>query len=121
MSSVVVMSACPKTDCTTFIFRPLSHIRVANVCLSTWQLKSGSSTRWHAYEYTVRQDILFAMEYMELHPERCEALLKSKDIIGDVLSDFNKIETGYMDIIRDCIEGRADKMIRLEAQREEAR
>ena len=45
----------------------------------------------------------------------------TKDIIGDVLSDFNKIETGYMDIIRDCIEGRADKMIRLEAQREEAR
>ena len=75
----------------------------------------------HAYEYTVRQDILFAMEYMELQLEQCEALLRSKDIIGDVLSDFNKIEAGYMDIIRDCIEGRADKMIRLEAQREEAR
>ena len=75
----------------------------------------------HAYEYTVRQDILLAMEYMELQLEQCEALLRSKDIIGDVLSDFNKIETGYMDIIRDCIEGRADKMIRLEAQREEAR
>lgn len=35
----------------------------------------------HAYEYTVRQDILFAMEYMELQLEQCEALLRSKDII----------------------------------------
>ena len=75
----------------------------------------------HSYEYTVRQDILFAMEYMELQPEQCKALLKSKDIISDVLSDFNKLETGYMDTIRDCIEGRADKMIHLEKQREEAR
>ena len=75
----------------------------------------------HSYEYTVRQDILFAMEYMELQPKQCEALLKSKDIIGDVLSDFNKIETESLDIIRDCIEGRADKMIRLEAERKEAR
>ena len=37
----------------------------------------------HAYEYTVRQDILFAMEYMELQPEQCEALLRSKDISND--------------------------------------
>lgn len=30
----------------------------------------------HAYEYAVRQDILFAMEDLELQPEQCQALMK---------------------------------------------
>ena len=72
----------------------------------------------HAYEYTVRQDILFAMEYTELQPKQCEALLKSPCPVADILKDFEKLETGYMDTIRDCIEDRADKMIQLEKQKE---
>ena len=74
-----------------------------------------------AYEYSIRRDILFAMEYMELQPKQCEALLKSPDIMSDILRDFNKLETGYMDTIRDCIEGRADTMLRLQKIREEVR
>ena len=42
-------------------------------------------------------------------------------IVKDILQDFYKLETGYMDTIRDCITGRADKLIQLEKQREEAR
>ncbi len=72
----------------------------------------------HAYEFTVRQDILFAMEYTELQPEQCKALLKSPCPVADILRDFEKLETGYMDTIRDCIEGRADKMIQLEKMKE---
>ena len=48
----------------------------------------------HTYEYTVREDIVMAME------------------------DFEKLETGYMDVIRDSIENRADDVCKvLEEQR----
>lgn len=72
----------------------------------------------HSYEYTVRQDILFAMEFMELEPKQCEALLRSPCPVADILKDFERLETGYMDTIRDCIEGRADRMIELEKEKE---
>ena len=42
----------------------------------------------HAYEYAVRQDILFAMEDLELQPEQCRALLKSSSPVADILKDF---------------------------------
>ena len=67
----------------------------------------------HAYEYAVRQDILFAMEDLELQPEQCRALLKSPSPVADILKDFEKLELGYMDTIRNCIEGRASKMMQL--------
>lgn len=72
----------------------------------------------HAYEYAVRQDILFAMEDLELQPEQCRALLKSPSPVADILKDFEKLELDYMDAIRDCIDGRASKMMQLEKQKE---
>ena len=72
----------------------------------------------HAYEYAVRQDILFAMEDLELQPEQCRALLKSPSPVADILKDFEKLELGYMDAIRDCIDGWASKMMQLEKQKE---
>ena len=68
----------------------------------------------HAYEYAVRQDILFAMEDLELQPEQCRALLKSPSPVADILKDFE--ELGYMGTILDCIEGRAAKMMQLEKE-----
>ncbi len=74
----------------------------------------------HSYEYTVRQDILFAMEYTELEPENCEALLKSPCPVADILKYFERLETGYMDTIRDCIEGgaRMNRMLELQKEKE---
>lgn len=72
----------------------------------------------HAYEYAVRQDILFAMEDLELQLEQCRALLKSSSPVADILKDFERLELGYMDTIRGCIEGRAGKMMQLEKQKE---
>lgn len=72
----------------------------------------------HAYEYAVRQDILFAMEDLELQPEQCRALLKAPSPVADILKDFEKLELGYMDAIRDCIDGWASKMMQLEKQKE---
>lgn len=72
----------------------------------------------HTYEYTVREDILCEVEQMEIDPKQARALLRSPHPLEDVLRDFKKLETGYMDTIRDTIESRADKLIKREKERE---
>lgn len=68
----------------------------------------------HAYEYTVREDILMAMEDMELTDAQAKALLASPTPLSDVFRDFQKTETDHMETIRDCIESRADDMVKRE-------
>ena len=62
----------------------------------------------HAYEYTVREDIVMAMEELELTAAQAQALLDSPTPLADVYRYFEKLETGYMDVVRDSIENRAD-------------
>ena len=62
----------------------------------------------HAYEYTIREDIVMAMEELELTDTQAQALLESPSPLADVYRYFEKLETGYMDVIRDSIESRAD-------------
>lgn len=64
----------------------------------------------HAYEYTVREDIVMCMEELELTEAQAKALLASPTPLADVYKDFEKLETGYMDVIRDTIETRANEM-----------
>ena len=71
----------------------------------------------HSFTYTVHQDILMSMEGNVLTNEQAEALLRSDTPLSDVFKEFQKIETGYMDVIRDCIEARAN----IEIQREQKR
>ena len=73
----------------------------------------------HAYEYTVREDIVLGMEYLDLSDEQAKALLASTSPLEEIFHDFEKIEGGHMDTVRDCIESRANKNI--EAQREALR
>ena len=61
----------------------------------------------HAYEYTIREDIVMAMEELELTDAQAQALLESPSPLADVYRYFEKLETGYMDMIRDSIESRA--------------
>ena len=42
----------------------------------------------HAYEYSVREDIILATEEMNLTPARVRALLKSPAPLADVYKDF---------------------------------
>ena len=58
----------------------------------------------HTYEYTVREDIVMAMEELELTDAQAKALLGSPSPLADVYRYFEKLETGYMDVIRDSIE-----------------
>lgn len=72
---------------------------------------SPSEILHHAYEYVIREDIVLAMEYFDLSDERAKALLDSESPLNDIFLDFEKIEGDHMDIIRGCIESRADKNI----------
>ena len=69
----------------------------------------------HAYEYTIREDILLSLEYHDLSDAQADALLKSPCPLADVFRDFEKRETDHMETIWDCLESRADML--LEEQR----
>lgn len=70
----------------------------------------------HAYEYSVREDIILATEEMNLTPARVRALLKSPAPLADVYKDFSKLETDYMSIVAQCVEDRADDLLKKEQQ-----
>ena len=70
----------------------------------------------HAYEYTVREDIVMAMEELELTDAQAQALLDSPTPLADVYRHFEKVETDHMDVIRDSIENRADDVCKAQAE-----
>lgn len=72
----------------------------------------------HTYEYTMREDIVMAMEELELTPQQAKALLKSPCPLDDVYKEFKDREVEHMDTIRDSIETRADQVIKRENARE---
>lgn len=65
----------------------------------------------HAYEYTVREDILMCMEEAELRPEQTEALLASASPLDDVYQVYSKMETSHMETVRESIEAQADTLL----------
>ena len=65
----------------------------------------------HAYEYTIREDILLSLEYHDLSDAQADALLKSPCPLADVFRDFEKRETDHMETIWDCLESRADMLL----------
>lgn len=69
----------------------------------------------HAYEYTIREDILLSLEYHDLSDAQADALMKSPSPLADVFRDFEKLETSHMETVWDCLESRADTI--LEEQR----
>ena len=74
----------------------------------------------HTYEYTVREDILMALENNDISSEQATALLKSPAPLGDVFKEFENRETGYMDIVLDCITDRANTVIQAEQEQRKA-
>ena len=48
----------------------------------------------HTYEFTVREDILMALENNDISDEQATALLKSPSPLADVFKDFENRETG---------------------------
>lgn len=66
----------------------------------------------HSYEYTVREDILLAMEEHDLPDRQCRALLKSSSPLADVFHHYETWETGYMDDLREAVDSRANLAVR---------
>ena len=66
----------------------------------------------HSYEYAVRQDIVMMMEDAEFSPQQAAALLWKGTTLSDIYKDFTKVETGYMDILRDTVENRANDILK---------
>lgn len=71
----------------------------------------------HAYEYSVREDMVMAMEDLELSDAQAKALLKSRNPLADLYDAWAKVETRHMDDIRDVIEHRCNDLIRSEKEK----
>ena len=65
----------------------------------------------HAYEYIVREDILFSLEYNDLTDAQVAALLSSPAPLADVYKTFDKMESSHMEEIWSCVEHQADKIL----------
>ena len=65
----------------------------------------------HAYEYTVREDIVFMLEYRDLNENQAKALLGLAAPVADIYKDFEKRESSHMEELLDTIECRANKII----------
>ena len=65
----------------------------------------------HAFEYSMREDILMEMEELELPAPLAAALLESPFPLADIYKDFRDMETGHMNDVRECIEGRAESLL----------
>ena len=66
----------------------------------------------HSYEYTVREDIVMMMEDAEFSPQQAAALLWKGTTLSEIYKDFTKVETGYMVILRDTVENRANDILK---------
>ena len=67
-----------------------------------------------AHDYSIREDILMALEGRDLTAPQAAALLASSTPLFDLLMAWKNRETGHMDSIRDTIESCADELIQQE-------
>ncbi len=61
----------------------------------------------HAYEYTVREDILMSLEYNDLEDSQARALLKSGKPLKQIFERWEDQETSYMDTVWDTVQEQA--------------
>lgn len=64
----------------------------------------------HTHEYTVRQDILLALEEVDLTESQIEALLYSPAPLTDIYKDFSGIDFD-LNTLKTCIRDRADRLL----------
>ena len=74
-------------------------------------MKSPKEILEHAYEYALREDILFSMDTNDLTDEQAEALLQIETPLNDIVQTIENLETSYMDMVREGVEHRADEVI----------
>lgn len=57
----------------------------------------------HAYEYTVREDILLTFENKDVDDEQGRVLLALEDTMPELFKAFEHRETNYMDVVSDTV------------------
>ena len=72
----------------------------------------------HAYEYTMREDILLSLEYNDLTSDQAAALLASPTPLDDLYHQYEKMETSHMEEIWSCFENRAEQVKAAQAVQE---
>ena len=65
----------------------------------------------HAYEYTIREDIVYDLEYNDLSAEQASALLKLDKPLEAIYQKFEHMDCSYMSMIHQAIEVKADDLI----------
>lgn len=96
-------------DLTTMVYEKM---QAEQEQFKSWLVKqSPEEILNNAYQYAVKEDILFSFDVLELEDGQAAALLSSPSPLEDVYKEFTKRETGYMDILRDCVEDRAKQLI----------
>ena len=68
----------------------------------------------HTFEYTVRQDILCAIENGDISDKTAAALLRKDVSLSEVYERFRDTETDYMDVIRDTVTAEGNAVLREE-------
>ena len=66
----------------------------------------------HTYEYTMREDIIIAVDEMDISQKQARALLKSPCPLADIFEVFRNRESNHMENIRDTAESMANRIIR---------
>ena len=61
----------------------------------------------HAAEFVIREDILVELEAFDLPADQAAALLASPTSLADIYREWGKVDTHYMEDIRDVIENLA--------------
>lgn len=67
----------------------------------------------YAYELVIREDILLSFEENDLDARQCNALLREKKPLDKLFLAWEKHEGDHMNEIRDCIENKANELIKL--------
>lgn len=62
----------------------------------------------HAYEYAMREDLVYAMENIELSESQALALLASEAPLTNLYKRYLGLETDHMETMSNCIEALAD-------------
>jgi hypothetical protein len=72
----------------------------------------------HAYDYAIREDIVLALEYFDLHARQAQALLKADSVLSAVVEKWEGWKSNYMESIQEAIESKANEMSRAEYLKE---
>jgi hypothetical protein len=68
----------------------------------------------HAYDYAIREDIVLALEYFDLHARQAQALLKADSVLSAVVEKWEGWKNNYMESIQEAIECKANEISRAE-------